>query len=73
MVLGCTLWTTDRSHIGVIDVSSTIINEHTRHKLHLDSRGKKKLGNLTADRITCGPEPGMIPVISGVISRPFLD
>jgi hypothetical protein len=29
--------------------------------------------HLTADRIRCGPESGRIPVISGVMARPFLD
>jgi hypothetical protein len=73
MVLEHALWTADRSHIGLIDVSSINTYDHTRHGLDLNSRGKEKLVHLIADSIRCGPETGRIPVISGVIYRPFLD
>jgi hypothetical protein len=45
------LWSADRSHIGLIDVSSLNRNDHTRPGLHLNSRGKEKLVQLTANEI----------------------
>jgi hypothetical protein len=73
MELEHALWTADGSHIHLIDVSSISRYDHTRHGLHLNSRGKEKLVHLIADGIRCVPETGRIPVISGVYSRPFLD
>jgi hypothetical protein len=73
MVLEHALWIADRSQIGLIEVSSINRYDHTRHGLYLNSRGKEKLVHLITDSIRCGPEIGRIPVISGVISRPFLD
>jgi hypothetical protein len=73
MELERALWTADKSHISLIDVASINRYNHTRHGLHLNSGGKEKLVHLIADRIRCGPETGKIPVISGVMARPFLD
>jgi hypothetical protein len=71
MELERALWTADKLHIGLIDVASINRYDHTRHGLHLNSKGKEKLVHLTADRIRCGPETGRIPVISGVGQRNF--
>jgi hypothetical protein len=66
------LWSADRSHIGLIDASSLNRNDHTRHRLHLYSRGKEKLVQLTANKIRCKSDTGKIPVITGVRARPSL-
>jgi hypothetical protein len=64
------LWNGDRSHIGLIDVSSLNRYDHTRHGLHLSLRGKRKLVQLIANEIGCKSDGGKIPIITGV--RPFL-
>jgi hypothetical protein len=66
------LWDMHKTHIGLIDVSSLNIYDHTRHVLHLNLRGKGKLVQLIANVIRCKPDTGKIPVINGVNSRPFL-
>jgi hypothetical protein len=55
-----------------MDVSSLNRNDHTRHGLHLNSRGKEKLVQLIANEIRCKLDTGKIPVITGVRARPFL-
>jgi hypothetical protein len=66
------LWDIDKTHIGLIDVSSLNRYDHTRQGLHLNLRGKVKLVQIIANEITCKPDTGKIPVITGVNSRPFL-
>jgi hypothetical protein len=39
MELERALWTADKSHISLIDVASINRYDHTRHGLHLNSRG----------------------------------
>jgi hypothetical protein len=41
-----TLMKHDMSHIGVIDISSTMREDYTMHGLHLNSRDKKKFTQL---------------------------
>jgi hypothetical protein len=65
------LWSADRSHIGLIDVSSLNKNDHTRHGLHSNSRGKEKIEQLISNEIMCKPDTGKIPVITGLRARPF--
>jgi hypothetical protein len=65
------LWTANKSHIRLIDVSSLDRYDHTRHGLHLYLRGKRKLVQLIADRISYKPDTGKIPVIIDARSRPF--
>jgi hypothetical protein len=67
----CVLWSADRSHFGSTDVSSLNRNHHTRHGLHLNSRGKEKLVQLIVNEIRCKPDTGQIPVITGVRARPL--
>jgi hypothetical protein len=71
MILEHALWSADRLHIGLIDVSSLNRNDHTRHGLHLNSGGKEKLVQLIANEIRCNPDTGKISVITGVRCRPF--
>jgi hypothetical protein len=59
------LWSPDRSHIGLIDVSSSNRYDHTRHGLHLNSEGKEKLVQLITNEITCKLDTGNMPVITG--------
>jgi hypothetical protein len=65
------LWTANKSHIQLIDESSLDRYDHTRHGLHQNPRGKRKLVQLIADRIRCKPDTGKIPVIIGARLRPF--
>lgn len=53
------------SHIDMIDVSGIDRDAYTSHGLHLNSRGKKQLSQLIADRII-----GRIPVVTS--TRTFL-
>jgi hypothetical protein len=41
----------DMSHIGVTDSSSIAREDYTTHGLHLNSRGKKRLTHLIAERV----------------------
>jgi hypothetical protein len=65
------LWSADRSHNGLTDVSAFDRNDHTRHGLHLNSREKEKLVQFNAKKSRCILVTGKIPVVSGVISRNF--
>jgi hypothetical protein len=47
------LWDMDKTHIGLIDVSSLNRYDHTRHGLHLNLRGKGKIVQLIANEIRC--------------------
>jgi hypothetical protein len=47
-------------------------DDHTRHGLHLNKRGKEKLVQLIANEIRCKTDTGKIHVITGVRARPFL-
>jgi hypothetical protein len=56
----------DMAHIGVTETSTiTREEEYTTHGLHLKSRGKKRLTQLTAVRVVGGNASRMssIPVI----------
>jgi hypothetical protein len=44
----------DVSHIGVFGASSIVREDFTTHGLHLNSRGKKRLTHLIAERVTGG-------------------
>jgi hypothetical protein len=44
----------DISHINVIDASSFVREDFTRHSLHLNSQGKKRLMQLVAERVVDG-------------------
>lgn len=71
--LGSALMRPNASHIGVIEVDSIKRDDYSSHGLHLNSRGKKKLSLLIANRIK-----GRIPVITNIIptvhhrASPFL-
>jgi len=52
----------DNSHIGLIDVSSLNRYDHTRHGLHLNSKGKEK---LIVTEFRCKLDTGKMPVITG--------
>jgi hypothetical protein len=39
------------SHTGVTDTSPIVREDYTVHDLHLNSRGKKRLVQLTAERV----------------------
>jgi hypothetical protein len=58
MRLELVLWSANRPHIGLIVISTLNKNDHTRHGLHLNSRGKEKLVRLIAKEITCKPNTG---------------
>jgi hypothetical protein len=62
------------SHIGVVDTMTTGRDEYTAHGLHLNTRGKRKLTHLIADRLDGGHVSGLssIPVITHVRASPFL-
>ena len=62
------------SHIGVVDTMTIRRDEYTGHGLHLNSRGKRKLTHLIADRLDGGHVSGVssIPVINQVRASPFL-
>jgi hypothetical protein len=65
----------DMSHISVINVSSIERDDNTRHGLHLNSRGKKRLTQLIAERVMDGHVSStyIIPVITHDRASPFLD
>jgi hypothetical protein len=44
----------DTSHVNVIDASSFMRNDFTRHGLLLNSPGKKRLTQLVAERVVEG-------------------
>jgi hypothetical protein len=45
------LWNADRSHIGLIGVSSLDVHDHTRHGLHHNLRGKAKICSSLLTRL----------------------
>jgi hypothetical protein len=64
----------DMSHINVNDASSFIRENFTRHGLHLNSQGKKRLMQLAAERIVDGwvLSTSSIPVTTHARASPFL-
>jgi hypothetical protein len=64
----------DMAHIGVTETSITREEEYTTHGLHLNSQGKKRLTQLTVERVVGGNASGMssIPVITLTRASPFL-
>jgi hypothetical protein len=62
------------SHVGVVDTTIIGRDQCTVHGLHLNSRGKKKLTLIIADRLDGGHVLGVscIPVITHVRASPFL-
>jgi hypothetical protein len=61
------------SHVGVVNTMTIGRDEYTTHGLHLNSRGKRKLTHLIADRLDGGHVPGVssIPVIIHVRASLF--
>jgi hypothetical protein len=72
--LGRALMRCDMSDIGIIDAASIVRKDFTSHGLHLNSRGKKRLTQLIAERVTGGhvSSTSSIPVITQDIASPFL-
>ena len=62
------------SHLSVIDTTTIGIEEYITHGLHLNSRGKRKLMHLIADKLDGGHVSGVssIPVIMRARTAPFL-
>lgn len=63
----------DRAHIDVIDTTSIVREEYTRHGLHLNSRGKGTLTRLIVENIRRPNLCHKIPVVNGVRATAFLD
>jgi hypothetical protein len=42
----------DMAHINITDVASLATDDYTTHGPHLNSRGKRRLAHLTAERIS---------------------
>jgi hypothetical protein len=62
----------DMAHIGVTDTASLVRDNYTIHGLHLNSRGKRRLTHLTAERISGGyVSVSSIPVITHARASPF--
>jgi hypothetical protein len=64
----------DMSHIGIIDAASIAREDFTTHGLHLNSRGKKRLTQLIAEKVIGGHVSSIssIPVITHARASPFL-
>jgi hypothetical protein len=64
----------DTSNTGVSDTSSIARENYTMHGLHLNSRGKKRLMQLTAGNVVGGHmlDISSIPVITHARASPFL-
>jgi hypothetical protein len=62
------------SHLGVVDTTTIGREEYTTHGLHLNSKGKRKLLLLIADKLDRGHVSGVssIPVIIHARASPFL-
>ena len=62
------------SHLGVVDTTTIGREEYTTHVLHLNSKGKRKLMLLIADKLDRGHVSGVssIPVIIHATASPFL-
>jgi hypothetical protein len=60
--------------IGVTDTASIVRDDYTTHGLHLNSRGKRRLTHLIAERISGGHVSSVssIPVITHATASPFL-
>jgi hypothetical protein len=65
--------TRDMAHINVIETASFVRDDYTTHDLHLNSRGKRRLMHLIAERISGGhvSSVGSIPVITHARASPF--
>jgi hypothetical protein len=63
------------SHLGVIDTTTIGREEYMAQGLHLNSRGKRKLMLLIADKLDEGHVLGVssIPVIIHATASPFLE
>jgi hypothetical protein len=63
----------DMSDTGVTDTASFVREDYTSHGLHLNSRGKRKIINLTAERIggSLVINVSSIPVIIHNKASPF--
>jgi hypothetical protein len=64
----------DMCHIGVTDTSSIVKEYYTMHGLHIRSRGKKRLSQLIAERVSGCHVSGIssIPIIPHARASPFL-
>ena len=62
------------SHVGVVGTTTIGREDYTAHDLHLNSRDKRKLTLLIADRLDGGHVSGVgsIPVIIHARASPFL-
>jgi hypothetical protein len=68
-----TLMKHDMTHIDVTDTSSIAREDYTMHSLHLNSRGKKRLLQISTERVVGGHTSGIsIPVITHARSSLFL-
>jgi hypothetical protein len=65
VILEHVLCNVNNSHIGLIHVSCLNTYDHTRHGLHLNSKGKEKLVQLTVNEFRCKLDTGKMPVITG--------
>jgi hypothetical protein len=72
--LGGALRRHDISHIGVTNTSPIMREDYTMHGLHLNSQGKKRLMQLTAERVVGDHASGIssIPVVTHARALPFL-
>jgi hypothetical protein len=64
----------DIAHDGVTDTASFVRDDYTTHGLHLNSRGKRRLTHVIAERIGGGHVSSVssIPVIIHTTDSPFL-
>jgi hypothetical protein len=64
----------DMCHIGIIDTASIAREDFTKHGLHQNSRGKKRLTHLIAERVVGGhvSRISRIPVTTHARASPFL-
>jgi hypothetical protein len=56
------LWNADKSHVGLVELSSLDRYDYTRHGLHINLRCEMKLVQLIANRIRCKLNTGKISV-----------
>jgi hypothetical protein len=68
------LMSSDMSHINVTDASSFMRENLMRYGLHLNSRGKKRLMQLVAERVVDDQvsSTSSIPLITCATASPFL-
>jgi hypothetical protein len=64
----------DMAHIGIIDAATFAREDFTTHGLHLNSRGKKRLTHLVAERVIGDHVSNIssIPVITHARASPLL-